>query len=393
MKVLILENENEKMENIKSVISINSESKYIKEAKNQTSFLKYIYQDKFDLIIVDIMVPYRDDDSEEHDISGDIINIFSDEDNINRQSKIVCLTRFDQKANENFKGFNQKDICILTYAENDEAWKSSLSSIISDLRKTVDFVIICALEKEAEAFSKVSNLSQESKSIEELRYKDIKIGEKIGAVVILPRMGLVSCAIHSTIAINLFRPKLICMSGICAGVSGKSNIYDIIIPDICYQHDSGKWGAEGFENEPYAIQINHSLKNSISSTIEHSNFKNKIKISITDLKKNEYPPHSEDFDFAIKLGPTSSGSAVIANNKTTEDITNQHRKLSAFEMETFALYESARVSSLEPLFFSVKSVVDNGTESKSDDFHRIACLLSAKVTAEIISSLYSNKVL
>lgn len=306
---------------------------------------------------------------------------------------IVCLTRFDQKANENFKGFNQKDICILTYAENDEAWKSSLSSIISDLRKTVDFVIICALEKEAEAFSKVSNLSQESKSIEELRYKDIKIGEKIGAVVILPRMGLVSCAIHSTIAINLFRPKLICMSGICAGVSGKSNIYDIIIPDICYQHDSGKWGAEGFENEPYAIQINHSLKNSISSTIEHSNFKNKIKISITDLKKNEYPPHSEDFDFAIKLGPTSSGSAVIANNKTTEDITNQHRKLSAFEMETFALYESARVSSLEPLFFSVKSVVDNGTESKSDDFHRIACLLSAKVTAEIISSLYSNKVL
>lgn len=93
MKVLILENENEKMENIKSVISINSESKYIKEAKNQTSFLKYIYQDKFDLIIVDIMVPYRDDDSEEHDISGDIINIFSDEDNINRQSKYSMFNK------------------------------------------------------------------------------------------------------------------------------------------------------------------------------------------------------------------------------------------------------------------------------------------------------------
>jgi hypothetical protein len=63
----------------------------------------------------------------------------------------------------------------------------------------------------------------------------------------------------------------------------------------------------------------------------------------------------------------------------------QHRKNTAFEMESFALYEAARLSVSQPRFFSAKTVVDDGTETKGDHFHRIGCILSAKVVHELIS--------
>jgi hypothetical protein len=65
-------------------------------------------------------------------------------------------------------------------------------------------------------------------------------------------------------------------------------------------------------------------------------------------------------------------------------IQEQHRKNEAFEMESYSLYEAARQSPCKPLFFSAKSIVDNGDEKKGDHYHRIACILSAKTVVEII---------
>ncbi|MNG30367.1 hypothetical protein D3C84_1159740 [compost metagenome] len=53
-------------------------------------------------------------------------------------------------------------------------------------------------------------------------------------------------------------------------------------------------------------------------------------------------------------------------------------------MESYAVYEAARLSPISPIFFSVKSVVDNGDVHKGDEYHEVACVLAANVTCELI---------
>ncbi|XP_031635448.1 uncharacterized protein LOC116348559 [Contarinia nasturtii] len=199
-------------------------------------------------------------------------------------------------------------------------------------------------------------------------------------------MGLVDAAITSAMALQIFKPKLIAMSGICAGIEGKAEIYDITIPELCYQHDSGKWSIDGFTPESYSIQLDHAVKLKIKDLISQDHFIKTIFNGISP-KRSEIPEHSEQISTRITLGTLSSGSAVVADKDINTVISNQHRRISAFEMESYALYEAARLADFKPMFFSAKAVVDNGTPGKNDDFHRIACLISAKTTIEIIKGL------
>ena len=92
----------------------------------------------------------------------------------------------------------------------------------------------------------------------------------------------------------------------------------------------------------------------------------------------------------VYLTPASSGSAVVADERMVEIIAAQQRKGSIFEMESFALYEAARLHPREPLFFSAKAVVDDGGPKKGDKFHRLACILSAKTLYECIRRLAAD---
>jgi nucleoside phosphorylase len=199
-------------------------------------------------------------------------------------------------------------------------------------------------------------------------------------------MGLVNSAILSARVIDLFRPKLICMSGICAGIEGRADIYDVVVPEMIHQHDSGKWTNEGFVTEIYPIQLEHHTRLAIAQVIGSHDFLTSVQSGI-QLAKSEFPEGTNDFNFKVSLLPTSSGSAVVADENMLSEITSQHRKMGAFEMESFALYEAARQSAHNPIYFSAKSVVDNGNSQKGDDFHRVACLLSAKVVQELIQKL------
>jgi len=103
------------------------------------------------------------------------------------------------------------------------------------------------------------------------------------------------------------------------------------------------------------------------------------------LNKSEFPEGCESLEFSVSLASASSGSAVIADEEVLSNIKSQHRKMTAFEMESYALYEAARQSLEAPVFFSAKAIVDNGNAQKGDNFHRVAALISAKAVYELIN--------
>lgn len=384
MKILILEDEATKMELIQAEIIAIDPLIEINTSITFQSFLKQIERDKFDLIIVDLLVPRFNETDESVDVTDQIIDATRDHDCCNFRTPVVAITRFDTAAEDNFKNLNLKDISVITFSEDKQDWRETLKQkIVSCMPPiTYDFVIFCALHKESNGFLEAGYNLGITRAIHGLDCREIKIGEMSGVIITSPRMGLVSSAITTSRAIELFRPKLICMSGICAGIDEKAQIYDVVIPDMCHQHDSGKWGSNGFELESYAVQITHEMRLKIKTILEQPDFIEAIRNNVKLLRK-EIPENKQELEFGVLMAPASSGSAVIADEAMNELIRQQHRKMTAFEMESFAVYESARLSITQPKYFSAKAVVDDGV-IKSDEYHRVACILSAKVVHELI---------
>ncbi|EHU3239236.1 hypothetical protein ACX0AN_002170 [Acinetobacter baumannii] len=387
MKILILEDESEKFKVIsKEILDFNADIK-IDHSLDRTNFIKKLEREVYDLIIIDLIVPTHPN-SEPKDLSESIIYDLRDEECPNAKTPVLALTQFDAVAIDNFAELNSNNINVITFSIEKEEWKKTLNQRLLDNSPApkYDFIIICALPKEANAYKELNLDYKESKSIQGLDCLEISIDNHVGVIITCPRMGLVDAAITSAMGLQIFKPKLVAMSGICAGIKDKAQIYDITIPELCYQHDSGKWTMDGFTPEQYSIQLDHAVKLKIKDLITKTDFVNSILNGI-QAKRSEIPDDFEQINTRIQLGTLSSGSAVIADEDFNSTITKQHRRVAAFEMETYAVYESARLADFKPIFFSAKAVVDNGTPAKNDDFHRIACLISAKTTIEIIKVL------
>ncbi|MEE3923323.1 hypothetical protein [Pseudomonas viridiflava] len=389
MKIFVLEDNDDKFNAVIELINQKSmlEPPRIERAKSFLHAQRALERDQYDVLILDLVVPLRPDGIPE-DVTSDISAMRLDEECKNRNTPALALTQFEEKAEEGFRSLNNLGVTVVTYAPGGGHWIIAIDRFIELYQPPLkyDFVIICALRKERDAYHSLGYAIGEEVIIDDLSCKVLSLGDLRGLVVVPTRMGLVSSAITTTKCIERFKPKLIGMSGICAGFDNTSKIYDVIVPERCYQHDSGKWTDEGFIMEPYHAALDESVRLRIDRILNGSGF---CEALVKDIVpgSTEFPPEASSISCSAKLAVSSSGSSVVASNSQSEEMKTYHRKGAAFEMESYALYDAAVSSCHKPIFFSAKSVVDNGSVTKGDAYHRIACLVSAKVCTAIISEL------
>ena len=386
MKILILEDDIDKMKEITSEIIMFEANAEIITSENQMDFSTKLERHLYDLIIIDLMVPLSKDQIP-IDLTETLIYKIRDEDCVNTNTKILAMTKYPEAAHKCVDDLSVVGLQIGHYSDNDQ-WKSLLLKNLksSKPQEIYDFVIVCALQKEAKAFEQVLSNISPSENIMGLECRRVKVADSNGLIITCPRMGLVVASIVTTKALEYFKPKVICMSGICAGLkSSGAKIYDLIISDTSYQHDAGKWTNGKLVSEIYQVQLDSDVKTFINSKIIDNQEIESMLTQGLNFERDEY--HDQHIRPKIKLEITSSGSTVIADSEIIKSVEDTHRKVHSFEMETFALYESARMSPLKPKYFSCKCVVDDGSESKSDNYHRLACLFAAKCTVEVLSGL------
>lgn len=386
MRILILEDNSAKLAAVLGYLRSKYEHAELVSAVTLTEYLRLINREKFDFLIIDLVVPQFGSDDEPVDVTTQIIEqTRGDYKCKNFRTPGVVLTSYEDKAEENIQDLNLYDLGVVTFREDVLDWQDAIERKIQGLPylNGFDFVIVCALPEEAAAFSEAGYKLGPPEILSSLHCRTINISGRSGVVVSAPRMGLVSCAITTTIAIASFRPQLVCMSGICGGVQGNAKIYDVVIAETCHQHDSGKWSVDGFRPEIYSVAIEHRLAQEFRRLIESPNFFEQVIEGVT-LKRDEFPEGVNELSTRVFLAPASSGSAVIADERVVEAIRQSQRKATIFEMESYALYEAARLSCTPPAYFSVKAVVDDGGVNKGDRFHRVGCVLSARVTGRLI---------
>ena len=371
MLILIIEDELSKLDEIRNHI-LNKYAEYhpkIDTAGNLCDAKRKILLNNYDVVIFDIFLPFNDSSKEPTDISDEILSDFNY--SANYKSESIAITKLNIRDISNIDRFNELSINVIQYNDNDDKWRSCLDYKINKVisKITYDFIIFCALSEERNAYKDTECNIGESRIIKGLDCLEVNVGESKGLCIVPPRMGLVNMAITATKAIEYFQPKLVVISGICAGVQGSSNYLDIIVGNPCWEYEVGKRTEEKFKIEPYQISIDDDVQTELKKLSEDDKILKHIKRDLYDTPlKNSI----------IKISPIASGSAVVADKQVMNLILEQHRKLSGIEMEMSAVYASAKNSLSKPKFFGAKAFVDLGDSQKNDDYHKTGCILSAR---------------
>lgn len=379
MKILILEDEDNKNDEIQSEINQIIPDAKIQRERNWCDYTREIAKTKFDLILLDLVVPRSGKDGTVEDHSDQLVSATRDYGSKSFRTPAVVLTQYTEDLGGSVYDLNAVDINVIPFNGHGE-WKEALKLklLAAQPKQKYEFVIVCALDKEINAFDGLTDTWGPVKTISGLLCREVQISEYKGVIVRAHRMGLVAAAVVATMALDRFEPRLICMSGICGGIPGESEIYDLLVTQTCHQHDAGKWSNDGFRSEHYDVQVSMDVQNKLFELCSDARLKESM-LEGLNAGKSELPDEMERLTCSVKAdAPTSSGSAVMAEDGQVSSLTSGQRKLAGFDMEIYSVYEAARLAANKPAFFATKTVVDDGGKNKGDKFHRIGCLLSAK---------------
>ncbi|WAX94913.1 response regulator receiver protein [Aminobacter sp. NyZ550] len=272
--------------------------------------------------------------------------------------------------------------CLIFDFYKPEQWSDALDVYLNQARDKgrYDFLIVTAIQPERDAFLACGLSNLESVDRHGIDHWDVTIGGASGTIVLLPKMGLVNASVVTSRLLEQYSPKAIAMSGICAGIGDSTKLGQLLIPDTCFEYQSGKWLNEAFQAEPYQVNMKPSTRTLIAKLIEDSALTNKLELGFNGKKR------PSDIT-SPKLATFTSGSAVIASTKRINSVKRQHRKVSGLDMEVYGFMRSVELSGQDIHTFSAKAVVDRADVSKGDELHEYGCHIAARFTVEVISKL------
>lgn len=378
MNILLIEDEDEKFNAINAQILLLYPDADVKRVEYYGSAVTEIHNIRYDLIVFDIFVPVSKTITEEKDLSKDLIQEYINS-KYNYNSDAIVITKLDTTSY--VEEFNKYGVTVVSFT-NEALWKEPLSKILKKVSSNhkSDFLIFCALSEEMIAYKYVKDVNlKDMNLIKEIKSYPIEIGKHKGLIIIPKRMGVIDMAVVSAKAIDYFQPKIVAMSGICAGFEDQAKFLDIIIGNPVWFSSNGKVYNSIIKTEIYQIQIDNKLDNLI----------NKV---ISNVKGKSFDLGLESFSYNdIKIAPFVSSPYVVSSEDAMKQLTGIHRKVAALDMEAISLYEAASQAVCKPLFFVAKSVVDLGDSNKNDDLHKKGAFLSADfVTSVIKEYLNSN---
>lgn len=301
---------------------------------------------------------------------------------LNRSALVVAISRFEEVVVQRSSAFTKAGILLIGYSE-DDAWRSCLRVCMQRVasRTLYDFVVVCALDLERAAFEAVSRDDFSVGGyvrLAGLDGREMTLGGFHGICVLQPQMGLVDAGIITSRALSLFSPKLICMTGVCGGFARHAPIGTLVVSDFTWEHQAGKHLPEGFELRSYQESMANETRIVLSQLIEE------------DRTLAQFA--SKSFEVAVPsvgalLGPSVSGSAVIASEAFAARIAEQHGKVAAVDMEVFGVYRAAALYCSPVKVFAAKTVVDHADEAKGDTPQQPGAILSARFAVEAICRL------
>lgn len=393
MKILIVDDNPRRYKKLKShLLSLNIDENDIDIVTCTLHARDKMEDILYDLVILDLLIPLRPEDDPDARESISLLKEITAGDLLRKPKNVVGLTADRDAATNALPIFAEFLWTTIQYSDQNDSWLEQIKNCISyysnpgqeDIKKSygIDLCIICALDDPElkQIFNLPFNWNSTSEPVDDttfVRRGFFKVNERLLSIVATSstRMGMVSTTLLASKMINIFRPRMLVMTGICAGVKGKVNLGDVVVADPCWDWQSGKriLATEGsvFKPAPHHLPLDEGIRNKFREI--KKDFQ-----SISDIQRSW--PIKIPTTLDIVVAPMASGSVVLADEIAAGIIGEQHRELSAIEMEAYGIYAAvASASEPKPKVIAIKSVCDFADAEKNDGFQDYASYTSANV--------------
>jgi len=242
----------------------------------------------------------------------------------------------------------------------------------------LDVLVITALQEEAIWIEKLfaekwEELSRQGQVVRRALFP-CGGGELHVGLVSQLHMGMPYAAVTATKAILQWDPKLVAMTGICAGVEGKVGLGDLVIANQTFDYGSGK--IIGGKLHPHLVPV--SINPWLWQVLDRVLARDELAQAILDgfPGPGESPANPPQLHFA-SMG---TGAAVVCDADYVEEVTQEDQKLCGLDMEGYAVALAASLAGThgkEYPCFVIKAVVDFASIHKNDQYHDYAAYASA----------------
>lgn len=233
-------------------------------------------------------------------------------------------------------------------------------------KETYDVLIICALPEERNRVFDAFSVSEEDRrrSIQSFRSDYNFIYHKFSyagfniAMVTQNTMGMAAAASLTTRAILAMKPKLVAMTGICAGRKGKVKLGDILVADQVFDYTAGKKYVDKFAPRPLFFSTDDAIRNYVSTEILNND-------QLSDDILQMWPGTRISHRISIHMKAIASGTAVIDDEQTMASAATVQDNLYGIDMEGYGV--ALACSALGTKWVVIKAVQDFADGKKEMD--------------------------
>lgn len=403
MKILLIDDDYAKVEALSAVIVETGigNVEITHESTAHAGRVK-IQSTQFDLLIVDVNLPPVAGSAPEPDGGIRLFELITQDVQSNLPVDVLFVTALAELVDHSRLRVERLGGALCTFGLESSGWKNIVAGRIRyaaqkkarEMSISADVVIITALGyPEIDAVLNLpyhwTGFKLKGDPTSYHRGSFVANGNEIVVIAASAlRKGMASSASLATKMALKFSPRIVGMTGICAGVADKTSLGDVVIGDPTWDWGSGKHGVDDegldiFRQAPVQKTLNTHLANLAAEISDCEIFK-------ANLRKSWMGPVPKNI-FKAHVGPMASGSSVVADNSTPALIASQNKDLIAIEMEAFAVMTACdSVSTHPPLSVAIKSVCDFANPSKSDDWQLYASYTSARFADELFRRYFSS---
>jgi nucleoside phosphorylase len=171
------------------------------------------------------------------------------------------------------------------------------------------------------------------------------------------------------------------MSGICGGRTGETELGALVVPDLSWNYQSGKFVDGELTADLLQVAVPPRVRAELCQLADEE----------TSLTLRRGLMHSELLNAPIDVKPMVSGSQVVADETVSTIIGAQGRKVAGIDMEVASvLFAGHDFFDGGGIYFAAKTVVDLANPHKDDRYHEYGCALSARFVVAALSRLLSR---
>jgi nucleoside phosphorylase/CheY-like chemotaxis protein len=403
IKILIVEDNREKLQKLSQSLSDIQDAADVISVMDAHNARLQLRNTAFDLLILDVAIPTRIDRDVERVGGLELLEELFDRDIYKIPTHIIGVTAYSDILKEVSGRFSSKALTLLYFDPGSDEWKHALRARVRHIigsKESTDAVqygcylaVVCALETPELASVLQLDWNWEQITVPNdfsIYYKgnvtrrpEVQSSRETVYAAAATRMGMPAAALIASKLITIFRPRYLAMTGITAGVPGKTRLGDVIAADPSWDWGSGKWIMQGkelaFMPAPHQLGIDPEIRSKLKLMRNDHAALSRI--------RNSWPADLPENELKLHIGPLASGASVLADGSIAQMIRDQHRELVGIEMETYGVFAAAEeCATPRPRVFSLKSVVDFADSAKNDRFTKYAAYTSAKTMCHFVEN-------